>query len=248
MPKGTNPMYDAQSMIEAASHPYASSEPHPKQRGWRGALKRALDLTAVAAVAPIAAPLSLATAAAVRLSMGSPVLFAQQRPGQHGHLFTAYKFRTMRDAQDTSGRPLPDADRLTAAGRFIRKTSLDELPQLWNVLRGEMSLVGPRPLLVEYLPRYSREQFRRHDVMPGITGWAQVCGRNATSWRERFEQDLYYVDNWSLDLDLKILWRTVRKVLRREGVSAEGHQTMPVFMGNDAEGIPYGDPNASLMA
>jgi sugar transferase EpsL len=247
MPKATNPMYDAAQMIEA-THPYASTEPHPTQRGWRRALKRAFDLAAAAAAAPLAAPLSLATAAAVRLSMGSPVLFAQQRPGKHGRLFTAYKFRTMRDAKDASGRPLPDGERLTAAGRFIRKTSLDELPQLWNVLRGEMSLVGPRPLLVEYLPRYSREQFRRHGVMPGITGWAQVCGRNATSWRERFEQDLFYVDNWSLALDLKILWRTARKVLVREGVSAEGHQTMPVFMGNDEQGIPYGDLEATPMA
>lgn len=224
-------------VASSPTHPPA----HPTQRGWRLALKRAIDLAAVAAAAPIAAPLTAGTALVVRLTMGSPVLFAQRRPGHEGRLFTAYKFRSMRDAVDREGNLLPDAQRLTAAGRFIRRTSLDELPQLWNVLRGDMSLVGPRPLLVEYLPRYSQEQLRRHDVRPGITGWAQVCGRNATSWQERFEQDLYYVDHWSLRLDLRILWRTVRKVVLSEGVSAEGHQTMPVFMGNDARGIPYGD-------
>lgn len=225
-------------LTAGAEHPFADPRPHPRQRGWRLALKRAFDLAAVGAAAPLAVPLALATAVVVRLSMGCPVLFAQRRPGYKGRIFTAYKFRTMRDAVDSRGIPLPDADRLTATGRFLRRASLDELPQLWNVLRGDMSLVGPRPLLVDYLPHYSKEQFRRHDVRPGITGWAQVCGRNATSWKERFEQDLHYVHHWSLGLDLKILWRTVRKVVVREGVSAEGHQTMPVFVGNDQNGEP----------
>jgi len=171
-------------------------------------------------------------AAAIRLSMGGPVLFRQQRPGQRGRCFTAFKFRTMRDAAGPDGKPLPDAERLTALGQLIRRTSIDELPQLYNVLRGDISLVGPRPLLVRYLPRYSAEQMRRHDVLPGITGWAQINGRNATTWDERFACDLWYVDNWSLGLDLKILALTAWKVLRGDGVSRQGHATMPEFMGN----------------
>jgi lipopolysaccharide/colanic/teichoic acid biosynthesis glycosyltransferase len=176
-------------------------------------------------------PILLGVAAAIRATMGKPVLFRQQRPGHQGRLFTAYKFRTMRDALGPDGTPLPDSERLTRVGRLIRRTSLDELPQLWNVVKGDMSLVGPRPLLVQYLPRYTPEQARRHEVLPGLTGWAQVNGRNATSWPERFAHDLWYVDNWSLGLDLKIIAITALKVLRREGISQPGHDTMPEFMG-----------------
>ncbi len=168
----------------------------------------------------------------VRRKLGSPVLFRQVRPGQHGRPFMMVKFRTMTDERGADGELLPDAQRLTSFGRFLRATSLDELPELWNVLRGEMSLVGPRPLLMEYLPLYSPEQARRHEVRPGITGWAQVNGRNAMSWEERFKLDVWYVDHRSLWLDLRILWLTVRKVLMREGISAQGEATMPRFTGN----------------
>lgn len=168
----------------------------------------------------------------VRRKLGSPVLFRQVRPGQHGRPFMMVKFRTMTDERGADGELLPDAQRLTSFGRFLRATSLDELPELWNVLRGEMSLVGPRPLLMEYLPLYSPEQARRHEVRPGITGWAQVNGRNAMSWEERFKLDVWYVDHRSLWLDLRILWLTVRKVLVREGISAQGEATMPRFTGN----------------
>lgn len=199
------------------------------------AVKRLIDTVLAAAVLALAAPVVLVIALAIRASMGRPVLFRQVRPGLHGRLFCIYKFRTMTDARDAQGRLLPDGDRLTLLGRFLRSTSLDELPQLWNVLRGEMSLVGPRPLLPEYLDRYTPEQARRHEVRPGITGWAQVNGRNATTWEERLRQDVWYMDNWSLWLDFKILWMTVVKVLRREGVSKEGHATMPEFMGTQGE-------------
>lgn len=168
----------------------------------------------------------------VRYKLGSPVLFRQVRPGLHGRPFMMVKFRTMTDERGTDGEMLPDAQRLTPFGRFLRATSLDELPELWNVLRGEMSLVGPRPLLMEYLPLYSPEQARRHEVRPGITGWAQVNGRNALSWEERFKLDIWYVDHRSLWLDLRILWLTVRKVIVREGISAQGEATMPRFTGN----------------
>ncbi len=202
-----------------------------RQRGFGLLVKRALDGTLAGGALIATSPILVGVAAAVRLSMGPPVLFRQRRPGYRGELFTAYKFRTMREAADAQGRALPDAERLTAVGRALRRSSLDELPQLWNVLRGDMSLVGPRPLLPRYLPRYSAEQRRRHDVLPGITGWAQVNGRNATTWPERFAQDLWYVDHWSLGLDLWILALTVRKVLRGEGISQPGHDTMPEFMG-----------------
>lgn len=195
------------------------------------AVKRLIDTVLAAAVLALAAPVVLVIALAIRASMGRPVLFRQARPGLHGRLFFIYKFRTMTDARDAQGRLLPDGERLTLLGRFLRSTSLDELPQLWNVLRGEMSLVGPRPLLPEYLDRYTPEQARRHEVRPGITGWAQVNGRNDTKWEERLRQDVWYVDNWSLWLDFKILWMTVVKVLKREGVSKEGHATMPEFLG-----------------
>ncbi|OYD52104.1 sugar transferase [Acidovorax kalamii] len=168
----------------------------------------------------------------VRCKLGSPVLFRQIRPGQHGRPFMMVKFRTMTDERGADGELLPDVQRLTSFGRFLRASSLDELPELWNVLRGEMSLVGPRPLLMEYLPLYSPEQARRHEVRPGITGWAQVNGRNALSWEERFKLDIWYVDHRSLWLDLRILWLTVRKVIVREGISAQGEATMPRFTGN----------------
>ena len=168
----------------------------------------------------------------VRRKLGSPVLFRQIRPGQHGRPFMMVKFRTMTDECGADGELLPDAQRLTAFGRFLRATSLDELPELWNVLRGEMSLVGPRPLLMEYLPLYSPEQARRHEVRPGITGWAQVNGRNALSWEERFKLDVWYVDHRSLGLDLRILWLTLRKVIVREGINAKGEATMPKFTGS----------------
>ena len=170
----------------------------------------------------------------VRSKLGGPVLFRQIRPGLHGRPFMMIKFRTMTDERGADGELLPDAQRLTPFGRFLRLTSLDELPELWNVLRGDMSLVGPRPLLMEYLPLYSPEQARRHELRPGITGWAQVNGRNALSWEERFKLDVWYVDHRSLWLDLRILWLTVRKVIMREGISAQGEATMSRFTGNQS--------------
>lgn len=193
--------------------------------------KRLMDLAIAGPSLAILAPVMAATALGVRLTMGRPVLFRQRRPGLHGEIFTLLKFRTMREAQDADGHLLPDARRITRLGRFLRRTSLDELPELFNVLRGEMSLVGPRPLLTEYLPRYTANEMRRHDVRPGITGWAQVNGRNAVSWESRFEMDLWYVENTSLPLDLRILGRTLLQVVRGTGVSHEGHATMPEFRG-----------------
>lgn len=194
-------------------------------------MKRLFDFAvALIALATLAVPL-LVLAVAVRARLGSPVLFTQVRPGLHGRPFRMVKFRTMTDARGADGELLPDAQRLPAFGRFLRSTSLDELPELWNVLRGEMSLVGPRPLLMEYLPFYTPEQARRHEVRPGITGWAQVNGRNALSWEDRFRLDVWYVDNRSVWLDLRILWLTVRKVLVREGISAQGEATMSKFTG-----------------
>ncbi len=174
----------------------------------------------------------LLLAVLVRLMLGSPILFRQLRPGINGQPFTLLKFRTMTDARGKNGRLLTDSQRLTSFGRFLRSTSMDELPELWNVLRGDMSLVGPRPLLMEYLSLYSPEQARRHEVKPGITGWAQVNGRNALSWEDRFQLDVWYVDHRSLWLDLRILWMTVRKVLAREGISGQGEATMSKFEGN----------------
>jgi len=195
-------------------------------------LKRVFDVV-VSAIALVAlAPVMGLIALAVWRTMGRPVLFRHVRPGLHGKPFVMYKFRTMRDLRDAEGKLLPDEARLTPFGRWLRATSLDELPELLNVLRGEMSLVGPRPLLMEYLERYTPEQARRHEVNPGITGWAQIHGRNNLSWEERFKLDVWYVDNWSLWLDLKILWRTLWMVLRREGISAQGHATMPEFRGS----------------
>lgn len=177
-------------------------------------------------------PVLLGVVVALRWSIGSPVFFRQKRPGLHGRPFQMIKFRTMNNARDASGNLLPDEQRLTGLGRFLRKTSLDELPELWNILRGEMSLVGPRPLLMQYMNRYSPEQARRHDVKPGLTGWAQINGRNAISWEEKFRLDVWYVDNQSILLDLKILLLTIWKTVRREGISAADHATMPEFMGS----------------
>jgi sugar transferase EpsL len=198
-------------------------------------MKRLVDLVlAVVALTVLAVPL-LAIALAIRLDLGKPVLFAQLRPGRHGVPFRLVKFRTMREAVDRDGRPLPDEERLTRLGRALRAASLDELPELWNVLRGEMSLVGPRPLLMEYLPLYTPEQARRHEVPPGITGWAQVNGRNALSWEQKFELDVWYVDHASLWLDVKILALTAWKTIRREGISQAGHATMPDFLGSSPQ-------------
>jgi lipopolysaccharide/colanic/teichoic acid biosynthesis glycosyltransferase len=201
---------------------------------YRNAFKRAFDVLVAAGALALLSPVMLAVAALVAFRLGRPVLFRQVRPGLHGRPFTILKFRSMLDASDGGGRPLPDAERLTAFGSFLRSTSIDELPELINVLRGDMSLVGPRPLITEYLDRYTPEQARRHDVRPGITGWAQVNGRNAVDWDERFALDVHYVDNVSFLLDLRILWLTARTVLKREGIHAEGHVTMPEFTGSQA--------------
>jgi lipopolysaccharide/colanic/teichoic acid biosynthesis glycosyltransferase len=198
----------------------------------RRVMKRLFDLLASAlGLLLLALPLAV-LAWQVRRKLGSPVLFSQVRPGLHGKPFRMVKFRTMTDARDASGALLPDAQRLTPFGRILRSSSLDELPELWNVLLGEMSLVGPRPLLMEYLPLYSPEQARRHEVRPGITGWAQVNGRNAISWADKFALDVWYVDHRSLWFDLRILWLTVRKVLVRDGISAQDCATMTRFKGN----------------
>lgn len=195
-------------------------------------LKRLLDVLGASLGLLILSPLFFFLAWMVRRHLGSPVLFRQVRPGRHGLPFCMVKFRTMRDAVDFDGQPLSDAERMTPFGQFLRSTSLDELPELWNVLKGDMSLVGPRPLLMEYLPLYTPEQARRHEVRPGITGWAQVNGRNAISWEKKFELDVWYVEHRSLLLDLKILYLTVKKVLVRDGISAEGEATMSKFTGS----------------
>ena len=195
-------------------------------------MKRLLDfIAALLGLIALALPLLLLMAL-IRRKLGSPVFFTQVRPGMHGKPFKMVKFRSMTSERGTDGELLPDAVRLTPFGRFLRSTSLDELPELWNVLKGDMSLVGPRPLLMEYLPLYSPEQARRHEVRPGITGWAQVNGRNAISWEDKFKLDVWYVDHCSLWLDIKILWLTVKKVLVREGISAAGEATMGKFTGS----------------
>ena len=195
-------------------------------------MKRLFDIVVSAcALLVLALPL-LVVIWMVRRKLGSPVFFAQVRPGMHGKPFKMVKFRSMTSERGTDGELLPDAERLTPFGRFLRSTSLDELPELWNVLKGDMSLVGPRPLLMEYLPLYSPEQARRHEVRPGITGWAQVNGRNAIAWEDKFKLDVWYVDHCSLWLDIKILWLTVKKVLVREGISAAGEATMGKFTGS----------------
>jgi sugar transferase EpsL len=198
-----------------------------------GVAKRIIDAAgAFAGLLVLAVPMA-GIWVLVRLTIGRPALFSQVRPGLNDCLFRIWKFKTMTDARDSTGVLLPDERRLTDLGRFLRASSLDELPELFNVLKGEMSLVGPRPLLVQYLERYTSEQARRHEVRPGITGWAQVNGRNALSWDEKLALDVWYVDNGTIGLDLKILWITLVKVLKREGISAEGHATMPPFMGTE---------------
>lgn len=198
-------------------------------------LKRALDVAAAGTALVTLSPVLVGLICAELWFHGWPPLFAQKRPGKGGRIFTLYKFRTMSNARGPDGALLPDAVRLTRFGRFLRSTSLDELPELWNVLKGDMSLVGPRPLLVRYLDRYTSEQHRRHEVLPGLTGWAQIHGRNALSWEEKFALDVWYVDHWSLSLDIRILLRTLRAVLAREGITAEGSATMPEFMGTEGE-------------
>lgn len=195
-------------------------------------LKRMFDFVVALAALLVVLPFLLLLALLISVLLGAPVLFRQERPGLHGHTFAMIKFRTMTDTRDTMGRLLPDAERLTNFGRLLRSTSLDELPELWNVLIGEMSLVGPRPLLIEYLPLYTHNQMRRHELRPGITGWAQINGRNALSWEEKFELDLWYVENQSFWLDLQIIIKTVVKVVSRSGVSANGDATMPRFKGS----------------
>lgn len=187
--------------------------------------KRLTDIVGAGVGLLVLAPVLGTVGLAIRFSMGSPTLFRQVRPGLSGRPFVMYKFRTMRNLRETRGNPLSDAERLTSFGRFLRSTSLDELPELWNVLRGEMSLVGPRPLLMEYLPLYTPEQARRHEVRPGITGWAQVNGRNALSWEDKFALDVWYVDHQSFWLDMKILWLTVKQVFARTGINQAGHAT-----------------------
>jgi lipopolysaccharide/colanic/teichoic acid biosynthesis glycosyltransferase len=195
-------------------------------------MKRLLDIAGASLGLLLLAPVMAVVAVAVRVSLGPPVLFRQVRPGLHARPFVLYKFRTMREASDASGRPLPDEERLGGFAALLRSTSLDELPELWNVLRGDMSLVGPRPLLLEYLPLYSSRQAKRHDVRPGVTGWAQINGRNAVSWDERLAMDVWYVENRSLALDLRILLLTVKKVLTRADVNQPGQATVERFRGS----------------
>ncbi|MFL1524433.1 sugar transferase [Pseudomonas sp. O230] len=194
--------------------------------------KRFIDISASMCALVLLAPVMAIVAWNIRKKLGSPVLFRQVRPGRDGKPFEMVKFRTMRDAVDADGNPLADSERMTPFGSFLRASSLDELPELWNVLKGDMSLVGPRPLLMEYLPLYSQEQNRRHEARPGVTGWAQVNGRNALGWDEKFELDVWYVDNQSFWLDLKIIFMTIKKVVVKEGISADGEVTMSKFTGN----------------
>ena len=195
-------------------------------------IKRLIDITASGAALVLLSPILAATAYKVKKNLGSPVFFKQTRPGLNGKPFEMIKFRTMKDATDKEGNLLPDSERLTPFGQKLRSTSLDELPELWNVLKGDMSLVGPRPLLMEYLPLYNSEQARRHNVRPGVTGYAQVNGRNAISWEQKFALDTWYVDNQSLWLDIKILAKTVKQVLIKDGISADGEATMSKFTGS----------------
>ncbi|MDA1171682.1 MAG: sugar transferase [Proteobacteria bacterium] len=195
-------------------------------------LKRLLDIVIASSALVLLSPVYALVAYKVKKNLGSPVLFRQVRPGLHGKPFEMIKFRSMKDALDTAGNPLPDSERLTPFGKMLRATSLDEMPELWNVIKGDMSIVGPRPLLMEYLPLYNSEQAKRHDVRPGITGYAQVNGRNAISWEKKFELDTWYVNNQSLWLDFKIMLKTVKKVLAKDDISAEGDVTMHKFTGS----------------
>jgi len=227
---------------------FSESKPLYKKFG-----KRAFDLALAGPALLILAPVIALTALAVRLRMGPGVLFCQERPGLNGQSFMLYKFRTMLNTRNAAGELLPDAERLPSFGIFLRRSSLDELPQLWNVVRGDMSLIGPRPLMMRYLGRYSPEQFRRHEMLPGITGWAQVNGRNEISWERKFELDVWYVDHVSFLLDARIFWMTLLKLVSRQGVSAEGHATAPEFEGQEAlqirneaaEDLPAGVPRGS---
>ncbi|MEH0760287.1 sugar transferase [Vibrio sp. 16] len=194
-------------------------------------MKRLFDFLASLTALILLSPIIVLVAWRIRRNLGSPVLFRQRRPGLDGKPFEMVKFRTMKDAVDQQGNPLPDSERMTPFGNKLRNSSLDELPELWNVLKGEMSLVGPRPLLMQYLPLYNEEQARRHEVRPGVTGWAQINGRNAISWEDKFKLDVWYVDNKTIWLDIKILFLTVKKVLIKEGISAQGEATMPYFKG-----------------
>jgi len=196
-------------------------------------IKRIFDITVALIGLFLLAPVIAVVAFQISRKLGSPIFFRQIRPGKDGKPFTMIKFRTMRDAFDQKGNQLPDSQRMTRLGTFLRSTSLDELPEFWNVLKGDMSLVGPRPLLMEYLPLYSSEQYRRHEVRPGITGWAQINGRNAISWEDKFKLDVWYVDNRSLRLDIKIIFLTIKKVLMRDGISGDGEVTMSKFTGSD---------------
>ena len=197
--------------------------------------KRLFDIVASASGLIFLSPVFLILIYLIRKNLGEPVFFTQERPGKDGKPFKMIKFRSMRDAVDKDGNPLPDSERLTPFGKKLRATSLDELPELWNVLKGDMSLVGPRPLLMSYLPLYNEFQYRRHEMKPGVTGWAQVNGRNALSWDEKFAHDIWYIDHYSFWLDMKILFLTVKKVFIKEGISAEGEATMPYFTGNDTD-------------
>ena len=197
--------------------------------------KRLFDIIASASGLIFLSPVFLILIYLIRKNLGAPVFFTQERPGKDGKPFKMIKFRSMRDAVDQDGNPLPDSERLTPFGKKLRATSLDELPELWNVLKGEMSLVGPRPLLMSYLPLYNEFQNRRHEMRPGVTGWAQVNGRNALSWDKKFAHDIWYIDHYSFWLDMKILFLTVKKVFIKEGISAEGEATMPYFTGNDTD-------------
>ena len=202
-------------------------------------LKRAFDIAASTSVLVVLSPVLAITAYKVKKELGSPVLFRQIRPGLHGRPFEMIKFRTMKDATDKEGNALPDSERLTEFGKKLRASSLDELPELWNVLKGDMSLVGPRPLLMEYLPLYSVEQAKRHNVRPGVTGYAQVNGRNSLSWEDKFKLDTWYVEHQSLCLDMKILLKTVKKVIIKDGISAEGEATMTKFTGTKFTGTVH---------
>jgi lipopolysaccharide/colanic/teichoic acid biosynthesis glycosyltransferase len=197
--------------------------------------KRFIDIIGSLIGLVLASPVIIIISLIIYFTMGRQIFFKQVRPGLKGKPFVIYKFRTMLDLRDEKGNLLPDEKRLTTIGKFLRSTTLDELPEFWNVLKGDMSLVGPRPLLMEYLDRYTPEQARRHNVKPGMTGWAQVNGRNAISWEEKFKLDVWYVDNWNILLDLKIIFLTILKILKREGISAEGHATMPEFKGIKGE-------------
>lgn len=210
----------------------------------RRAVKRSMDIVGAGCGLLLLLPVLLVIGLWIWIKLGRPILFRQQRPGRGGELFQLVKFRTMRQASDSLGNAASDAHRITPLGQFLRKTSLDELPELWNVLNGDMSLVGPRPLLPQYLERYTPQQARRHEVKPGVTGWAQINGRNAISWEEKFQLDVWYVDNWTIARDVRILWMTLWKTLRRDGISAASHATMPEFLGtSEPEDDEPGEPD-----